>query len=304
MNKLQKINIGHVHTNRDLKNIEYIFNDFVHSEIWVNYNDIHSVSNLGRVKRVDSKNTTIVKQHFDKDGYLYVTLKNNKKEKVHRLVAKCFIPNIKNKKTVNHIDECKTNNTWLNLNWLGADEQNKYSRGINVIFFHDGSVVSYPSINEAYIDLNLDPLTIKNKVKEFDLFYSCIEKILKQDFINIKKEDKLLSTNTSGYSGIKKSKGKWVAVINYNGKRHHIGDFKDIEAAVLGRDKFIIKNSLPFKLNILKEDKVFDKEGFIKTWSIFKESINNETDLKVIKNILKTVDKYISEIHDGEYTNN
>ena len=51
-----------------------------------------------------------------------------KKEKhytirIHRLVALAFIPNLNNKKTVDHIDNVKSNNNINNLRWATKNEQ-------------------------------------------------------------------------------------------------------------------------------------------------------------------------------------
>lgn len=85
------------------------------------YNYLIEVSNLGRVRSVQGKEATL-KPRLDKNGYLYVhirisKLKINKMAKIHRLVAKAFIPNPDNLPIVNHKNEIKTDNRVENLEW-------------------------------------------------------------------------------------------------------------------------------------------------------------------------------------------
>jgi hypothetical protein len=57
---------------------------------------------------------------LDEKGYVKVSLwvdKKVKTMKIHRLVAKYFVPNPYNYKEVNHKDEDKTNNCVSNLEW-------------------------------------------------------------------------------------------------------------------------------------------------------------------------------------------
>lgn len=96
------------------------------------YENKYMVSNLGRVKSLNYKHTKkicLLSLITGNKGYLYVTLNKNGKHKnffVHRLVAKAFIPNYNNLPTVNHIDECKTNNRVENLEWASYKENNLY----------------------------------------------------------------------------------------------------------------------------------------------------------------------------------
>jgi len=79
---------------------------------------------------------TIKKSRVGKNGYPVLNLYSNgfsKQEYVHRLVAKTFIPNPENKRTVNHIDGIKTNNHVYNLEWATDSENIKhaYDNGLN-----------------------------------------------------------------------------------------------------------------------------------------------------------------------------
>lgn len=94
------------------------------------YEGIYQVSNLGRIKSLSRTlwNGNVLHQHqeiimhpsYDCNGYLLVGLRKNKRyryERVHRLVAKAFIPNPYNYRVVNHIDADRSNNNINNLEW-------------------------------------------------------------------------------------------------------------------------------------------------------------------------------------------
>lgn len=123
-------------------------------EIWKeipNTNGFYSVSNLGLVKSNDRyvMNSIGVKRFykgqilkFSKSGwggYSYVQLVdyngNRYRECVHRIVARTFIPNPKNKPQVNHIDGDKNNNRLCNLEWCTPSEniQHAYDNGLTRI---------------------------------------------------------------------------------------------------------------------------------------------------------------------------
>ena len=68
-----------------------------------------------------------IKAQKDHKGYLYVEI-GRKKYKVHRLVAKYFIPNPDNLPQVNHIDCDKTNNCVDNLEW--CDNRYNYEHSL------------------------------------------------------------------------------------------------------------------------------------------------------------------------------
>lgn len=115
-------------------------------EIWKDiegYEGIYQVSNLGRVKgleRYDSNGhllkEKILKTSINRDGYEKVSIQKNAKKKtykIHRLVAIAFIPNVENKKEVNHIDGNKLNNRVNNLEWCTKEENERHARNNNLI---------------------------------------------------------------------------------------------------------------------------------------------------------------------------
>jgi len=102
-------------------------------EIWKdipNYDGLYQISNLGRIKSLGGKSNhkkdIIMKQKLEKYGYMRISIKN-KSYLVHRLVAKAFIPNLENKRTVNHIDGNKLNNNFNNLEWATDSENLKHA---------------------------------------------------------------------------------------------------------------------------------------------------------------------------------
>lgn len=92
-------------------------------EIWCpikGYEGLYEVSDQGMVKSIGYDKERILKTVRMTNGYLKVNLCKNgetKTFKVHRLVAKTFIPNPQNLPEVNHKDEDKENNSVQNLEW-------------------------------------------------------------------------------------------------------------------------------------------------------------------------------------------
>lgn len=94
----------------------------------------YEVSNLGNVRNI--KTGRVLRPSMNKGGYQYVGLCLNRKSKIHlihRLVATAFIPNLNDKRTVNHINGIKTDNRVENLEWTTDSENMKhaYKTGLN-----------------------------------------------------------------------------------------------------------------------------------------------------------------------------
>ena len=129
----------------------------MNEEIWkdiVGYEKFYQVSNLGRVRSFP-RNGTIKEERVLKPnkvgGYLQVTLqkhKNRKYKKVHRLVAETFIPNLENKREVNHIDGNKTNNCVENLEWVTTSENQLHS---NYVLKHNLKPILQYDLNGTFI---------------------------------------------------------------------------------------------------------------------------------------------------------
>jgi hypothetical protein len=83
------------------------------------------ISNKGRVRSLLRGTPCILKAQTDKKGYLRVRMTIEREKitiKVHREVAKAFIPNPNNLPQVNHKDGDKRNNRVENLEWCTNQE--------------------------------------------------------------------------------------------------------------------------------------------------------------------------------------
>lgn len=150
-------------------------------EIWKdvpNYEGIYQISNYGRVKSFRAYNSytkkyykreKILNTKIDTNGYYVVSLcnKNQKYFRIHRLVAKVFIPNPNNYPIINHKDENKLNNRVDNLEWCTYSYNNSYgTRNKNISkpilqYDLDGNFLNeYCSINEASRKLNINHSSI------------------------------------------------------------------------------------------------------------------------------------------------
>lgn len=116
----------------------------IKGEIWRDvkgYENIYQVSNKGRVKSLPHKQSfshggviqfreMFLKPRIHSNDYLRVSLSKNGEitdKYIHRLVAKVFIPNPKNKPQINHINFNKHDNCTENLEWVSSEENVHHS---------------------------------------------------------------------------------------------------------------------------------------------------------------------------------
>lgn len=127
----------------------------------VGFERYYLVSDSGQVQ--SRRRLSPLKPKIDRYGYEAVTLSVNGKSHyvtVHRLVAQAFVPNPYNLPTVNHINECKTDNRAVNLEWMSVvDNDNHGTRNERMAdtkcrlpveqLSEDGVIAVYKGVKDA-----------------------------------------------------------------------------------------------------------------------------------------------------------
>jgi hypothetical protein len=97
-------------------------------EVFLNIPDCegYEVSNYGNIRNNQTR-CKVLSYYSTNKGYIQVNIKVRGKNRnffLHRLVAITFLPRIRGKDYVDHIDRDKTNNHVSNLRWVTARENN------------------------------------------------------------------------------------------------------------------------------------------------------------------------------------
>lgn len=156
------------------------------------YEGIYEISNYGRVKsligwngkqyisreRILAPYTERVNKNYKRSKVKLLKEGEAKDFKVHRLVAKAFIPNHNNYKMINHIDGNPLNNNANNLEWCTQKENIRHAidneltiRRINTI--DRETMVDLLNNNFTYDDianmLGIAKGTVFNYIKKFNI---------------------------------------------------------------------------------------------------------------------------------------
>lgn len=130
----------------------------------------YTITTDGVITKIGSNYT--LSQWIGKNGYKHVDLRKNGKGvkvAVHRLLATTFIPNPDQKRTVNHLDGDKLNNTITNLEWATDSEnvQHAYDTGLQP-YRRNYSLEEYDSMLNTRF-LNGESLTSISKTENQSL---------------------------------------------------------------------------------------------------------------------------------------
>lgn len=134
----------------------------------VGFEGLYAVSDSGQVWSYHRHRA--LKPKIDRYGYETVVLRKSNKNHhrtVHRLVAQAFVPNPNNLPTVNHINEVKTDNRAINLEWMSvADNDNYGTRNEKMAdskcrlpveqVFEDGTTIKYKGVKDASLKTGIN----------------------------------------------------------------------------------------------------------------------------------------------------
>lgn len=147
------------------------------------YNPNYAVSNLGKVR--NNKSGRILSERPDNKGYcrISINVKGKYKDfKIHRLVAENFIfnDNPHEKTEVNHKDGLKSNNSFLNLEWITSSQNMKHAFELG-LHSHVGERNSNLSLSdELVLEIWSSNLTPKQVAEKYGISYGYATRLIKR----------------------------------------------------------------------------------------------------------------------------
>jgi len=153
------------------------------------YEGLYKVSSIGRIMsnhtNKKGEGWQILSGYTDTKGYQRIGLYKNGltiNQKIHRLVARAFIPNPDNKAEVNHKDSNKQNNNAENLEWVTLVENMKHAYDNKLIPAMIGSKNGRSKITEADViiirSMAYTGIDYKDIKKHFPVNEKTIHKII------------------------------------------------------------------------------------------------------------------------------
>lgn len=138
---------------------------------------------------------------------------------------------------------CKTHKTYDKYGGRGITVCEEWLNDINA--FYDWA------INNGYRkDLSLDRIDNNNGYSPENCRWTTMRK---QNF-----NRRMGKNNTSGYIGVslkkKRKRNRWKVSITNRGKMVYYKEFEELKTAVEARNKFIVENNLPHRLNKWNEE--------------------------------------------------
>lgn len=145
---------------------------------------IVSLNENGEIVVINSHTKRKINPYVGSDGYVHATRRENGKvirERLHRIVATCFIENPNGLKYVNHKDSNKLNNHPTNLEWCSNAENVKHGwESGNRIHRNKTKVVAYDSNGNKVGDWS----SIRKMSEELKVDRHKVARILKKEANN------------------------------------------------------------------------------------------------------------------------
>ena len=148
------------------------------SDMWKQIDEFqnYEISDRGEVRNIQSGK--VLKPWIGVGGYVYINLTNGHgkpmPKRLHRLVAKAFVPNPYNKPQVNHKDGDKTNNCADNLEWVTKSENmnHAYRTGLQRTT-RNGKVRSVVCLNDGKFFSTISEASEYYGVSKSQIYWCC-----------------------------------------------------------------------------------------------------------------------------------
>lgn len=190
-------------------NIQFEDYNKIENEIWKKYKNIE-ISNMGRIR--DRKRITYGSLDGEKKYYIFSG------EKVHNIVAKCFLETKKNiNNTIDHINCNSLDNRVINLRWASKSEQcynqliHKIKNIQQINAYTYNIINKFENITECKNNLNIYDLDISYRKDWYIIKYKYQLNLYRLKFVNniiYHKHKKNMVNNNFGITGLTYCKTK------------------------------------------------------------------------------------------------